>query len=82
LHQLQIIKGTKMAQEFQEHPWPMPTVDDYIELVLDYISHLPEELVLERFVSSSPPQLVLAPRWDLKNYEFADKVKRAMALRQ
>ena len=72
LHQLQIIRGTKMHEEWQEHPWSLPSVEEYIELVLDYISHLPQTLVLERFVSSSPDSLLIAPRWGLKNYEFAN----------
>lgn len=81
IHQLQIIRGTRMAREWQEHPWHMPTVDGYIDLVLDYISLLPPQLVLERFVSSSPRELLIAPDWGLKNYEFVERVRRAMALR-
>lgn len=81
IHQLQIIRGTRMAREWQEHPWHMPTVDEYIDLVLDYISLLPPQLVLERFVSSSPRELLIAPDWGLKNYEFVERVRRAMALR-
>ncbi len=71
LHQLQIIRGTRMHKEWQEHPWPLPSVDEYIDLVLDYISNLPKSWVFERFVSSSPEHLLVAPRWGLKNYEFA-----------
>ena len=71
LHQLQIIRGTRMNKEWQEHPWPLPSVDEYIDLVLDYISNLPKSWVFERFVSSSPEHLLVAPRWGLKNYEFA-----------
>ena len=71
LHQLQIIRGTRMHKEWQEHPWPLPSVDEYIDLVLDYISNLPKSWVFERFASSSPEHLLVAPRWGLKNYEFA-----------
>ena len=72
LHQLQIIRDTQMEKEWQVAPWPLPSVDEYIELVLDYISLLPPTLVLERFVSSSPKELLVAPQWGLKNHEFAD----------
>lgn len=76
LHQLQIIKGTRMAEEYASSPWSMPTVEEYIDLVLEYISHLPDTLILERFVSSSPASLLVAPRWGLKNYEFAALVRK------
>lgn len=81
LHQLQLIKGTRMAKEFQDNPadFHLYTADEYIELVLDYIQHLPDTLVLERFVSQSPKSLLIAPDWGLKNHEFTAKVKKAAA---
>ncbi len=79
LHQLQVIRGTELAREYAAHPWTTPTAQEYVDLVLEYVSHLPRTLVLERFVSQSPPEYVIAPRWGLKNHEFAALVKsRAM----
>lgn len=81
LHQLQVIKGTQLAREYEFHPWPLPTAEEYVDLVLEYISHLPPSLVLERFVSQSPPEYVIAPRWGLKNHEFSALVKKAIQKR-
>ena len=81
LHQLQVIKGTQLAREYALHPWPLPTAEEYVDLVLEYISHLPSSLVLERFVSQSPPEYVIAPRWGLKNHEFSALVKKAIQKR-
>ncbi|MDD5970370.1 MAG: TIGR01212 family radical SAM protein [Paraprevotella sp.] len=81
LHQLQVIKGTQLAREYELHPWPLPTAEEYVDLVLEYISHLPPSLVLERFVSQSPPEYVIAPRWGLKNHEFSALVKKAIQKR-
>lgn len=76
LHQLQIIKGTALAKEYEKTPWIVPTAEEYIRLVLEYIGHMPKNLVLERFVSQSPPELVIAPQWGLKNYEFMELIKK------
>lgn len=81
LHQLQVIRGTQLAREYELHPWPLPTAEEYVDLVLEYISHLPPSLVLERFVSQSPPEYVIAPRWGLKNHEFSVLVKKAIQKR-
>ena len=81
LHQLQVIRGTQLAREYELHPWPQPTAEEYVDLVLEYISHLPSSLVLERFVSQSPPEYVIAPRWGLKNHEFSALVKKAIQKR-
>lgn len=80
LHQLQLIKGTRMAAEYEKTPanFHLYTADEYIDLVIDYIEHLRPDIVLERFVSQSPKELLIAPDWGLKNYEFTDKVKKRM----
>ncbi|MEG1839297.1 MAG: TIGR01212 family radical SAM protein [Bacteroidaceae bacterium] len=80
LHQLQLIKGTRMAKEYREHPqdFHLYQVDEYIDLVIDYVEHLRPNLVLERFVSQSPKELLIAPDWGLKNYEFVERVKKRM----
>ena len=78
LHQLQIIRGTQLAREYAEQPWAVPTAEEYIDLVLHYISRLPYGLVMERFVSQSPPEMVIAPQWGLKNHEFANLLRNRM----
>lgn len=80
IHQLQLIRGTRMAHEFDMHPedFHLYGVDEYIDLVIDYIEHLRRDLVLERFVSQSPKELLIAPDWGLKNYEFTERMKRRM----
>lgn len=80
LHQLQLIKGTRMAHEYALCPadFHLYSADEYIELVIDYIEHLRPDLVLERFISQSPRELLLAPDWGLKNHEFTEKVRRRL----
>lgn len=70
IHQMQIIRGTKLAKMYEEHPFHLYSVDEYIYLIAEYISRLRADLILERFVSQSPPELLIAPKWGLKNYEF------------
>lgn len=74
IHQLQIIRGTRLAQLYSRHPFHLYSVEEYIELIARYIQLLRKDLVLERFVSQSPPDLLIAPKWGLKNYEFAHRL--------
>ncbi len=80
LHQLQLIRHTRMAQEYAAHPelFRLFTVDEYIELVADFISRLTPAIYLERFVSQSPKELLIAPDWGLKNFEFTAKVHKKL----
>lgn len=80
LHQLQLIRGTRMAHEYEQRPkdFHLYTADEYIDLVIDYVEHLRPDLVLERFVSQSPKELLIAPDWGLKNYEITERIKKRM----
>ena len=80
LHQLQLIRGTRMAREYEEHPedFHLYTVDEYIDLAIDYIERLPSTMVIERFISQSPRSLLIAPDWGMKNYQFVDRLRRRM----
>lgn len=73
LHQLQILKDTKMADDFAAHPDDFVTfnqAEDYVTLVKEYKKHLRPEIKIERYVSSAPSNLIIAPRWGLKPYEI------------
>jgi radical SAM protein (TIGR01212 family) len=80
MHQLQLIRGTRMAHEYAEHPERFHYLEQvkYIDLLAMYIEHLRPDLVLERFVSQSPDALLIAPRWGLKNYQFEHLLKKRM----
>ena len=72
IHQMQIIRGSRLATEYEQQPFHIYTVDEYIQLIAEYIQHLRPNLILERFVSQSPKELLVAPHWGLKNYEFTN----------
>lgn len=80
LHQLQLIKGTRMAREYEQYPelFHLYTVNEYIDLAIDYIEHLPSTMVVERFISQSPRSLLIAPDWGIKNYQFVEHLKHRM----
>lgn len=83
LHQLQLIRHTRMALEFERQPedFHLFTVDEYIDLAIDFIERLDPAIALERFVSQSPKELLIASDWGLKNYEFTARVNRRLAER-
>lgn len=80
LHQLQIHTGTAMAHEFSIYPdrFHPFRVEEYAELVVDYLENLNPAIIVERFVSSAPDAMVIAPRWGMKNYEFVARVEKRL----
>ncbi len=78
LHQLQIIKGTALANEYTQNPFHLYSADEYIDLCRRYLERLRPDIVIERFVSQSPADMLIAPKWGLKNHEFTDKFNNHM----
>ena len=80
LHQLQIHKNTRLFNEFGDHPeeFHMFTVDEYLDLCVRYLELLNPEIIVERFVSEAPDDLLVAPRWGLKNFEFTAKLEKLL----
>ncbi len=71
-HQLQILKDTVLAELWQNKKIDVPnfSLEEYVDLCLEIITFVPESIVIERFLASAPPDMILAPKWGLKNYEF------------
>ena len=80
IHQMQVIEGTPLARLYREQPFHVYGLEEYIELVTEYVRRLRPSLVLERFVSQSPAHLLVAPKWGIKNHEFTALLHRYMEL--
>lgn len=83
-HQLQIIKGTPMEQEFKEKPGDFfrPGPDKYIALLADIIERLRPDIAIGRIVSSVPPRFTDAPWGLLRQDELLGKLERCLDQRR
>jgi len=80
LHQLQIVKQSVMASQYKTHPdiFELFDVENYIDLIVDFIGILRPDIIIERFISESPTALLLAPKWNLKNFEIVAKIDKKL----
>ncbi len=67
-HQLQLIKGTAMAREFEKKPddFPSFTMEEYLDLMLEIVEILPPRLVIERIAGELIPGMGLREGWGLR----------------
>lgn len=74
IHQLQLIRGTRMARDIEEGLYDITrfTPGQYAALCVKILRRLRPGIAVERFVSQSLPELLIYPRWNLKNYQFAN----------
>ena len=63
LQLLHVLKGTDLATVYEQHPFPVMTMEEYLDLVIDCVSLLPPELVIHRITGDGPKALLIAPLW-------------------
>lgn len=81
LHQLQILKGTPLYREWISGNSDVKpfSLDDYLELCARIVEIVPDNIVIERFLSQSPPEMVVEPKWGLKNYQFTNLLNQILS---
>ena len=80
IHHLQIVKHTMMAVQFKKTPemFTFMELDEYIDLVVDFVELLKPEIIIERFFSESPSNMLIYPQYGLKNFEVKHLVEKRL----
>lgn len=63
LQLLHILKGTDLALLYGQTPFPVMSMEEYLDLVIDCVSLLPPEIVIHRITGDGPKNLLIAPLW-------------------
>lgn len=80
-HQLQVVRGTALARALEEGRLCVQsfTLDEYISLCIKVLQHLRPDIAIDRFTSQTPPELLISPRWGIKNYQFTQRLLQRLA---
>lgn len=92
LHQLQILRGSQMGEDYLRDPATVPpsfSLDEYIALVCDFLERLRPDIIVERYAASVPPRYQVAPErgWKhpdgtpVKGSELADMIATELTRR-
>ncbi len=77
-HQLQILKGTPLAGIYQNLDIQQYSPEEYADLCARLLLELRRDIAIERFVAQAPPEMLISPRWGLKNYQFGALLNKAV----
>lgn len=81
LHLLHVLKNTALGKMYLEKPFPLPSQEEYIELIADTLEILPPEMVIHRLTGDAPRQDLIAPLWSLKKWEILNAIDRELEKR-
>ncbi|WP_432627435.1 TIGR01212 family radical SAM protein [Brotaphodocola sp.] len=63
LQLLHILRGTDLCTYYENHPFSVFSMEEYLDLVIDCVSILPPEIVIHRLTGDGPKSLLVAPLW-------------------
>mgnify|MGYP005947279453 FL=1 len=78
LQLLHILRGTKLAELYEQAPFPVFSMDEYIELLIECIRLLPPDMVIHRISGDGPKKLLIAPEWSGNKRAFLNTFSKAL----
>ena len=78
LQLLHILRGTKLAELYEQAPFPVFSMDEYIELLIECIRLLPPDMVIHRISGDGPKKLLVAPEWSGNKRAFLNTFSKAL----
>lgn len=76
LQLLHVLKGTDLAAEYEKGAFKCLEFEEYVDLVKECVSHIPEDMVIHRLTGDGPKKDLIAPLWS------GDKKRVINALRK
>lgn len=63
IHPLHVIRGTRLEEIYLEERFELLSLEEYVDLVVDFIERLPKRVVIQRITGEAPEELLIGPEW-------------------
>ena len=64
IHSTYVVENTVLADMYRKGEYKALDLDDYIETLIDIITHLNPDLVIHRISGDAPKDILFAPYWN------------------
>jgi hypothetical protein len=64
IHSTYVVENTVLADMYKKGEYKALDLDDYIETLIDIMTHLKPELVIHRISGDAPKDILIAPYWN------------------
>ena len=78
IHMLYVIKNTKLYQLYLNSDFEMLSREDYIDLVTEQLSYLPDNIIIERLTGDGNVNDLIAPLWSIKKVTILNDIDKLM----
>ena len=78
IHSLLLLNNTKMYEEYKEKPFHILTMDEYVEIVCQEISHLRSDIIIHRLQADAKINDLIEPKWTSKKFIVMNNIDKYM----
>jgi radical SAM protein (TIGR01212 family) len=77
-HLLHLISGTPLEKLYNAGKLEFLEEKEYVDLICESISMLPENMVVHRLTGDAPRELLIGPLWSLKKWETLNAIDKTL----
>lgn len=81
LHLLHVLKGTRLAEMYENGEFSLMTREDYVETIVNQLEVFPEETVIQRLTGDGGRDSLIGPLWSLKKFVVLNEIDKLMIKR-
>lgn len=81
IHMLYISTGTPLALIYKDHPFPLLTKEEYIDIVCEQLEYLDPKIVIMRITGDPIKEELIAPTWLVKKFCVLNDIDKEMKKR-
>ncbi|MDR2170346.1 MAG: TIGR01212 family radical SAM protein [Planctomycetaceae bacterium] len=74
LHNLCVVRGTRLADYWQNDKVQLLTLEEYAEVAVDFLERIPQNVVIERIASEAAEDYIIAPTWSKIKHAARNKI--------
>ncbi len=78
IHNLHIIRGTELAEEYKTEPFHLYDEEEYADILIEILRRLPADMAVMRVNTDTPKERLIAPQWQMSKPVFINYVVRLM----
>lgn len=77
-HLLHLMKNTRMVKDYEEGRLKFLSQDEYVDLVCEGISRIPQDIIVHRLTGDAPRSMLIGPMWSLKKWEVLNAIDKTL----
>jgi len=81
LHLLHVLRGTRIAREYERGEFQLMDLSEYVSLICDQLELLPAETVIQRVTGDGGKDELIGPKWSLKKFVVMNEIDKEMKRR-